>query len=138
VSVEEREPDVIVDFVFDDGLLYATVANIGDRPALKVSCRFEPAFHGLGGSVEISRLPLFRNIEYLAPFKEIRTLVDSSAAYFARKEPTKLEVTVTYRDESGTRRGDDAARSGHLPRPRLRPARAPSRRLRGLTRSALT
>jgi hypothetical protein len=69
-----------------------------------VSCRFEPTFHGLGGSVEISRLPLFRNIEYLAPFKEIRTLVDSSAAYFARKEPTKLEVTVTYRDESGTRR----------------------------------
>ena len=104
MSVEEREPDVIVDFVFDDGLLYATVANIGDRPALKVSCRFEPAFHGLGGSVEISRLPLFRNIEYLAPFKEIRTLVDSSAAYLARKEPTKLEVTVTYRDESGTRR----------------------------------
>jgi len=82
VSVEGREPDVIVDFVFDDGLLYATVANIGDRPALKVSCHFEPAFHGLGGSVEISR----------------------SAAYFARKEPTKLEVTVTYRDESGTRR----------------------------------
>ena len=50
MSVEEREPDVIVDFVFDDGLLYATVANIGDRPALKVSCRFEPTFHGLGGS----------------------------------------------------------------------------------------
>jgi len=105
VAVEEREPDVIVDFVFDHGLLYATVANIGERPALKVSCRFEPAFHGLGGTVEISRLPLFRNIEYLAPSKEIRALVDTSAAYFARREPTKLEVTVTYRDESGTRRG---------------------------------
>jgi len=104
VPSEEREFDVVVDFVFEDGLLYAVVANIGERPALKVSCRFEPAFHGLGGSVEVSRLPLFRNIEYLAPGKEIRTLVDSSAAYFARKEPTKLEVAVTYRDEDGARR----------------------------------
>ena len=101
---EEREFDVSVDFVFEDGLLHAMVANIGERPALKVSCRFEPAFHGLGGSVEVSRLPLFRNIEYLAPGREIRTLVDSSAAYFARKEPTKLEVAVTYRNEDGARR----------------------------------
>ena len=101
---EEREFDVSVDFVFEDGLLYVLVANIGERPALKVSCRFEPAFHGLGGSVEVSRLPLFRNIEYLAPGREIRTLVDSSAAYFARREPTKLEIAVTYRDEDGARR----------------------------------
>ena len=101
---EDREFDVSVDFIFEDGLLHAMVANIGERPALKVSCRFEPAFHGLGGSVEVSRLPLFRNIEYLAPGKEIRTLVDSSAAYFARKEPTKLEIAVTYRDEDGARR----------------------------------
>jgi hypothetical protein len=104
VPSEEREFDVSVDFVFEDGLLYVLVANIGERPALKVSCRFEPAFHGLGGSVEVSRLPLFRNIEYLAPGREIRTLVDSSAAYFARKEPTKLEIAVTYRDEDGARR----------------------------------
>ena len=101
---KKREFDVVADFVFEDGLLYAVVANISERPALKVSCRFEPAFHGLGGSVEVSRLPLFRNIEYLAPGKEIRTLVDSSAAYFAREEPTKLEVAVTYRDEDGARR----------------------------------
>jgi len=104
VSTEERGSDVIVDFVFEEGILYVTVANIGERPALKVACRFEPGFHGLGGDVEISRLPLFRNIEYLAPHKEIRTLVDSSAAYFARKEPTKLEVAVTYREENGARR----------------------------------
>jgi hypothetical protein len=104
VSAAERQSDVIVDFVIEEGVLYVTVANIGERPALKVSCRFEPGFRGLGGSVEISRLPLFRNIEYLAPRKEIRTLVDSSAAYFARKEPTKLQVAITYRDESGTRR----------------------------------
>ena len=103
MSGQERESDVIVDFVFEEGVLYATVANIGERPALKVSCRFEPGFHGLGGSVEISRLPLFRNIEYLAPQKEIRTLVDSTAAYFARKEPTRISARVTWRTPDGKR-----------------------------------
>jgi len=73
VPPRKREFDVVADFVFEDGLLYAVVANISERPALKVC-------------------------------KEIRTLVDSSAAYFARKEPTKLEIAVTYRDEDGARR----------------------------------
>jgi hypothetical protein len=100
----DNESDVIVDFVFEDGLIFIVVANIGDRPASRVSCRFSASFHGLGGSVEIPRLPLFRNIGFLAPHKEIRTLVDSSAAYFARKEPTKLEVTVAYSDPGGVRR----------------------------------
>jgi hypothetical protein len=99
----EDQSDVIVDFLFEDGLIFVTVANIGDRPAFKVSCRFNASFSGLEGSVEIPRLPLFRNIEFLAPRKEIRTLVDSSASYFARKEPTKLEVTVAYWDEDGNR-----------------------------------
>ena len=100
MSAAEHESDVIVDFVFEEGVLYVTVANIGERPALKVSCRFEPGFHGLGGSVEISRLPLFRNIEYLAPRKEIRTLVDSTAAYFARSRRSSRS-----RSPTGTRAG---------------------------------
>ena len=52
----------------------------------------------------MSRLRLFRNIEFLAPGREIRTLLDESAAYFARREPTKLAVTVAFRDENGERR----------------------------------
>ena len=55
----------------------------------------------VGRGLAASALPQHR---VLAPGKEIRTLVDSSAAYFARKEPTKLEIAVTYRDEDGARR----------------------------------
>ncbi len=95
--------DVILDVVFEDGLLYLVLANVGERPALKVTCRFERPFTGLGGGVDVSRLRLFKNVEFLAPGREIRTLLDSSAAYFARREPTKLAVTIAYRDESGTR-----------------------------------
>ena len=51
----------------------------------------------------MTKLPLFRRIELLAPGREIRTLLDSSAAYFARREPTKLAATISWRSEDGER-----------------------------------
>jgi hypothetical protein len=98
---EDAGADVLLDVVFEDGLLYLVLANVGERPALKVTCRFERPFTGLGGGVDVSRLRLFRNVEFLAPGREIRTLLDSSAAYFARREPTRLAVTVGWRDDRG-------------------------------------
>ncbi len=89
--------------MFDAGLLFLVVANLGDRPATSVAFRFEQEFSGLGGSQEMTRLPLLRRIEWLAPRKEIRTLLDTSAAYFARREPTKLAVAISFGDEEGGR-----------------------------------
>ena len=97
----ERRPEVLLDVVFDDGLLFLAVSNIGGAPALGVSFDFEPTLRGLGGTRDLSELALFRNLEFLAPGKEIRTLLDSSAAYFGRDEPTKVAVRGRYRDASG-------------------------------------
>ena len=96
-------PDVIVDFDFEDGLLFVSVTNLSARPATAVRVTFDPPFRGLGGTKAMNRLGLFRRLEFLAPYKEIRTLLDSSAAYFARGEPTKVTATVTFRDEAGRR-----------------------------------
>ena len=98
------EAEVIVDFLFERGLLFVSVRNLGGRPALKVSVSFDRPFRGLGGTREMTSLPLFANIEFLAPGREITTLVDTTAGYFARKEPTKLAATVSYRTPSGGRR----------------------------------
>src|SRR6266850_1111755 len=97
----ETRPDVIVDFLFEDGMLFVAVQNIGSQPAQQVHVTFDPAFRGLGGTASIPELPLFRNIEFLAPSRSIRTLLDSSAAYFARQEPEQITATVTYCDRSG-------------------------------------
>jgi hypothetical protein len=97
----EPRPDVIVDFIFEDGLLFVAVANIGSQPAQRVHVAFEPPFMGLGGSASIPELPLFRNIEFLAPSRSIRTLLDSSEAYFIRGEPEQVTVTISYYDRSG-------------------------------------
>lgn len=102
---EERAgASVVLDVVFDDGLLFLVLANVGSAPALKVSCRFERPITGLGGSLDVARMRLFRNVEFLAAGRAIRTLLDSSAAYFARREPTRLAVAITWRDEAGGRR----------------------------------
>ncbi len=104
-SAAEPQPlDVILDVVFERGLLFLALRNLGTEPALAVSCAFEKPVHGLGGTREISALRLFRKVELLAPGREIRTLLDTSASYFARREPTRLRVTVTWRTPAGQRR----------------------------------
>lgn len=99
-------PQVILDFEFSHGLLSVVVRNLGDGPALDVKVEFDKAFKGLGGTREMNRLALFSKLRFLAPGREIRTLLDSSAAYFARKEPTLLAATVSYRTPAGERRRD--------------------------------
>ncbi len=91
-------PEVIVDVVFEDGLLFLSVANIGDRPALDVRTSFNRKLVGLGGTKDVAALPLFRNIPFLAPGKEIRTLLDSTASWFGRRRATSVVARVAYRD----------------------------------------
>lgn len=88
----------MVDFVFDRGLFHVVVANLSAVPALRVSVAFDKPFHGLGGRVEISALRLFRHLEFLAPWKRIETFLDSSAAYFLRREPTRITALICFRD----------------------------------------
>jgi hypothetical protein len=94
-------PDVIVDFLFEEGLFFLAITNIGPEPAERVHVAFDPPFKGLGGSVSIPDLPLFRNIEFLAPARSIRTLLDSAAAYFARQEPERVTVNISFADRAG-------------------------------------
>jgi hypothetical protein len=91
-------PDVIVDFVFDEGKFFIAVENIGERPAVDVSIRFDRPFSGADGKRSISTLPLFKGIPFLAPRRRIVTFLDTSASYFARRQPTSLSATVTYAD----------------------------------------
>lgn len=94
--------DVIVDFIFEDGVLFVAVSNISERPARTVSVAFDPKFHGADG-LNVASTALFKNVEFLAPHKTIRTLVDSSAAYFSRGEPTRIAATISYVRADGTR-----------------------------------
>jgi hypothetical protein len=95
---------VIVDVIFEDGLLFLAVQNTGDAPARQVSVRFDRALPGAGGRIDVASLALFRNIEFLAPHKSIRTFLDTAASWFARDAPTRFAARVTYADAAGRRR----------------------------------
>ena len=100
---EQRRPDVILDVVFEDGLLFLALRNIGSRPAVAVSTEFGRPLLGLGGTKDVAALPLFRRLEFLAPGREIKTLLDSSASWFGRRQATKITARVAYRDAEGER-----------------------------------
>lgn len=94
---------VILDLVFDRGLLFLVLENLGHRPAHSVRVKFDRPFSGLGGAKRIDRLALFRKLEFLAPYKSIEVFLDRSAAYFARDEPTQLTAAISWRTPEGAR-----------------------------------
>jgi hypothetical protein len=97
-----NDDGVVVDVVFESGLLYLELANLSERPALNVSCRFDPPLVDLQGR-DVSKLPLFRRVEFLGPGRRIRTLLDSSAGYFAREAPSRVTVAVEFERPGGPR-----------------------------------
>ena len=104
-----RRPEVIVEFLFDRGLLFISVNNIGERAAVNVSVKFDQKFTGLGGSKEISKLALFRSLQFLGPQREIVTFLDSSASYFRRQQPVNISARISYQDAE-SRQYEEAVR----------------------------
>jgi hypothetical protein len=101
MSPSASQPEVILDFIFEGGLFFIVIKNISAFPARDVSVQFDKSFTGVEGTRDISALPLFRKIPFLAPQKEIMAFLDTSASYFHRRQPTKIQATITYRDNSG-------------------------------------
>jgi hypothetical protein len=93
---------VVVDVVFEGGVLFLELANLADRPALNVSCSFDPPLVDLEGR-DVSKLALFHLVGFLAPGRRIRTLLDSSAGYFAREAATRITVAVDFERPDGSR-----------------------------------
>lgn len=104
-----RRPEVIVEFLFDRGLLFISVNNIGERAAVNVSVKFDQKFTGLGGSKEISKLALFGGLQFLGPQREIVTFLDSSASYFRRQQPVEITARISYQD-AGSRQYEEIIR----------------------------
>ena len=97
------EPDVIVDFIFDEGSFFIAISNLSDRPAYEVSVKFDCPIYGFGGK-DMCSLRLFGNIEFLAPHKTVKTFLDSSGSYFSSGGPTSISARITYHDFRGTKK----------------------------------
>jgi hypothetical protein len=98
-----NDDGVAVDVVFEAGLLYLELVNLSDRPALNVTCSFDPPLVDMQGR-DVSKLALFRRLEFLGPRRQIRTLLDSIAGYFARAESGRVTVVVEFERPEEKRR----------------------------------
>ena len=78
-----HDDGVVVDLVLEDGVLYLELANLADRPALHVTCSFDPPLIDVEGR-DVAKLRLFRRVEFLGPRRRIRTLLDSLPGLLAR------------------------------------------------------
>lgn len=96
--VTASDPYVIVDFVFDRGLLSISIKNIGSGAALSVRVKFSHRLMGVEGTVDVSALPLFSALAFLPGGKEISTFLDTSSSYFRSKQPTQITTLITYQD----------------------------------------
>jgi hypothetical protein len=94
---------VIVDVVFEEGVLYLELANLAERPALNVMCSFDPPLVDVEGR-DVSQLRLFRRVEFLGPGRRVRTLLDSVERYFERNAATRVAVAVEYERPGEPRR----------------------------------
>ena len=101
MTPSEREPMLILDFVFEEGLFFIAVKNISANPAYDVSVTFDKKFTGVEGAKDISSPRLFRKIPFLAPEKEIVAFLDTSASYFRRRQPTNIWATIHYKNAAG-------------------------------------
>jgi len=91
-------PEVIFDVIFDKGVFVFSIKNITHLPAFSVRVNFDKKIMGVQGKVEISKLKIFQQLDYLAPHKEIKVFLDSASAYFQRKGPTKFIALIKWLD----------------------------------------
>ena len=94
-------PEVIVDFIFDQGNLFISIKNLSWVAAFRVRIVFDKPMIGLQGQKKISSMRIFRSLDYLAPHKEISIFVDQSQSYFARKQPSIVRFSIQWKDQEG-------------------------------------
>lgn len=104
--MDAAPPDdgVVVDVVFEDGVLFLELANLADRPALNVACTFDPSLVDLEGR-DVSELRLFRHVAFLGPRRRVRTVLDSPAGHFGRDGPARVTIAVEYERPGSPRDG---------------------------------
>jgi len=94
-----KNPDVIIDFECDDGILFIIIENTGDDSAYDVAVRFNKKILGMQKTKNISSLQIFQSLKFLPPGKKIKILVDLFQFYLAGKQPLLISASIFFRNK---------------------------------------
>lgn len=100
---------VFVDILFENSLLYFVIVNTNDFPVFNVHVDFSKPIEGMvmnvnnSQRIKLDELDVFKKLRFLAPNKQIKILIDSSTSYFRRKQPSLVQLAISYRYPNGKR-----------------------------------
>jgi hypothetical protein len=105
---------VVLDLDVEHGQVHLILANCGDAVARDVRVEFSRALTGLGGSVDVSALPVFRHLGVLRPGRTLDIFWDAMPILLARDDQAApFTARVSWTDRSSRTR--QRAEYGHDP-----------------------
>jgi hypothetical protein len=102
-SKANRSADVVLDVDVDQDRVHLVLANCGDAVATAIQVEFSRPLSGLGGTLDISGLPVFERLGVLRPGRVLRIFWDSASALTQRKQNSPFVATVTWSERSRKR-----------------------------------
>jgi hypothetical protein len=98
---ESRSAEVVLDVDVDDDRVHLVLANCGTAVATDVRVEFSRTLIGLGGSLEVSALPVFSHLGVLRPGRTLRIFWDAAAALLhSREKAGPFTATVSWSERS--------------------------------------
>jgi hypothetical protein len=92
--------DVILDVDVRNGTLHFVLHNIGLQPAHAVRVRFSRVLRDVAG-LRVGDNPLYTQLAFLAPGRQLALFVDTLAGYMQRRQPMQFDVRLTWCDDAG-------------------------------------
>jgi hypothetical protein len=98
-----RSAEVVLDVDVDDDRVHLVLANCGDAVATDVRVEFSRPLKGLGGSSDISALPVFKGLGVLRPGRVLRIFWDSAPLLLGRDHGAPFIAHVSWNERSRPR-----------------------------------
>jgi len=102
-ALPSRSAEVVLDLEVEGDRAELVLTNFGDAVATDVRVTFSRALIGLGGSVDLGRLPIFEKLGVLAPGRSLRIFWDAASALFADERASPFVATLTWCERSRPR-----------------------------------
>jgi hypothetical protein len=94
-----RSAEVVLDVEVERDRVHLILTNCGDAVATEVHVEFSRALIGIGGSLGVSGLPVFKRLGVLRPGRALRIFWDAAPTLLARRgETAPFVATVSWNE----------------------------------------
>ena len=103
-----RSAEVVLDVDVEGDRVHLVLANCGEAVATDVQVTFSRALVGLGGSLRVSDLPIFKKLGVLRPGRTVRIFWDAAPLLLTQRgQAAPFVATVSWNERSRSRQQVD-------------------------------